>query len=93
MMRRDLLSDVGGYEPARQTAPDTELWSRLMWRTRFANLPEPLLLYRWHDAQIHRTRDAMAMKQASDVREQLLKRLLGRRAARDLDTIRADATR
>ncbi|MDE2636615.1 MAG: glycosyltransferase family 2 protein [Chloroflexota bacterium] len=77
MMRRDVLSDVGGYEPSRLTAPDTELWSRLMWRTRFANLPERLLLYRWHDAQIHRTRDAVAMKQSSDVRERLLKRLWG----------------
>ena len=77
MMRRDALSSVGGYEPSRLTAPDTELWSRLMWRTRFANLPERLLLYRWHDAQIHRTRDAVAMKQSSDVREQLLKRLWG----------------
>lgn len=77
MMRRQALSDVGGYARSRPTAPDTELWSRLMWRTRFANLPERLLLYRWHDAQIHRTRDAVAKKQASDVRQRLLTRLWG----------------
>ncbi len=77
MMRRDAVADVGGYETSRRTAPDTELWSRLMWRTRFANLPERLLLYRWHHEQIHRKRDALAMKQASEVRERLLKRLWG----------------
>ena len=77
MMRRDALSAIGGYESSRNTAVDTELWSRLMWRTRFANMPEPLLLYRFHDAQNHRTRDAAATKQAWTVRERLLKRLWG----------------
>ena len=77
MMRREALSAVGGYESARYTAVDTELWSRLMWRTRFANLPDRLLLYRLHEAQNHRTRDAAARKEASIVRERLLKRLWG----------------
>lgn len=77
MMRRDALSAIGGYEPSRQTAVDPELWSRLLWRTRFANLPERLLLYRFHEAQNHLTRDAAAKTQAWVVRERLLKRLWG----------------
>ena len=76
-MRRELLDSIGGYEPSRRTAIDPELWSRLMWRTRFANVPERLLLYRYHDAQNHRTRDAAANQQAWVVRERLLKRLWG----------------
>ena len=77
MMRRELLESVGGYEPGRRTAIDPELWSRMMWRTRFANLPDRLLLYRRHEAQNHNTRDAAMREQAWEVRERLLKRLWG----------------
>ena len=48
-----------------------------MWRTRFANLPDRLLLYRLHEAQNHRTRDAAKNQQAWVVRESLLERLWG----------------
>lgn len=77
MIRRELLESVGGYEPSRRTAVDTELWSRLMWRTRFANLPETLLLYRRHPAQHHTTRDAELKERAWEVRARLLGRLWG----------------
>ena len=77
MMRREALEDIGGYVPSTRSVDDTELWTRLMWRTRFANLPERLLLYRWHDAQSHRTRDVSEKKQSWDAREGLLKRLWG----------------
>ena len=77
MIRRELLETVGGYETGRRTAIDTELWSRLMWRTRFANLPDTLLLYRRHDAQHHTTRDAPLKAQAWEVRARLLERLWG----------------
>ena len=77
MLRRQLLESVGGYEPSRRTAIDTELWTRLMWRARFANLPEQLLLYRRHDAQHHTSRDATLQAQAWEVRARLLKRLWG----------------
>ena len=77
MMRRQLLESVGGYEPSQRTACDTELWSRLMWRTRFANLPETLLLYRRHDAQHHTSRDATLKAQSWEVRARLLQQLWG----------------
>ena len=77
MMRRETLESVGGYESSRRTAVDTELWSRLIWRTRFANLPEQLLLYRWHEGQNHRMRATAMRGQAWQPRERLLKRLWG----------------
>ena len=77
MMRRELLEAVGGYEGGRRTAYDTELWSRLIWRTRFANLPETLLLYRRHQRQTHTTRDAALTAEAWAVRARLLQRLWG----------------
>ena len=85
MIRRELLETVGGYEPNRRTAIDTELWSRLMWRTRFANLPETLLLYRRHAAQNHTTRDAVLKAQAWEVRARLLERLWGEAPHETLD--------
>ena len=48
MMRRAPLSAVGGYEEGRRMDDDLELWSRLIEKTRFANLPDILLLYRRH---------------------------------------------
>ncbi len=77
MMRRELLESVGGYARVRRTAVDVELWSRLMWRTRFANLPETLLLYRRHPAQNHATRDDAMKEQAWEARARLLERLWG----------------
>jgi len=59
----------------RRTAVDVELWSRLMWRTHFANLPETLLLYRRHPAQNHATRDDAMKEQAWEARARLLERL------------------
>ena len=85
MMRRERLDSVGGYERGRRTAIDTELWSRLMWRTRFANLPDTLLLYRRHDAQHHTTRDAPLKAQAWEVRARLLERLWGTAPAATLE--------
>ena len=48
MARRDLLIAAGGYHSGHWTVEDTELWSRLISETRFANLPDILMLYRRH---------------------------------------------
>lgn len=48
MMRPEILQDLGSvvYDPALRRAQDFDLWARLVHRTRFAVLPEYLLLYR-----------------------------------------------
>ena len=51
MIRRHLLLAVGGYEQSRQRGNDIEMVSRLIERTRFANLPDRLYLYRQHAGQ------------------------------------------
>ncbi len=51
MARRDILMSVGGYEESRKIVDDYELFSRLYLKTRFANLPDALYLYRQHDQQ------------------------------------------
>lgn len=52
MMRRDLVRSVGGYAASAVHAEDYDLWERLLSRTRFANLPQPLLGLRKHDASV-----------------------------------------
>jgi glycosyltransferase involved in cell wall biosynthesis len=48
MMRREVVLDLGKYDPSCQIAEDLDLWLRLAERGRLANLPEPLLKYRYH---------------------------------------------
>ena len=57
MIRRDLLSvNRLRYDEQFQTAQDYEFWTRLLQRTRGANLAEPLLRYRLRDGGISRSR-------------------------------------
>ena len=52
MMRRSAVEAVGGYRPVFEPAEDYDLWLRLSERFDLANLPEVLLHYRVHDAQV-----------------------------------------
>jgi hypothetical protein len=49
MIRRELFKLIGGYDEDFQTTQDYDLWRRLIKITKFANLPEFLLLYRVHE--------------------------------------------
>ena len=52
MMRRHILEACGGYDESLMRSADIELVARLIPRTRLANLPEPLYLYRKHEVQL-----------------------------------------
>lgn len=49
MIRRQLLEDIGGYDERYRYASDLELWTRLLFKCRFANLPDVYLHYRVHE--------------------------------------------
>ncbi|MFO0827464.1 MAG: glycosyltransferase [Phycisphaerales bacterium] len=51
LLRRELLVAAGGYRPAFTVVQDYDLWLRLAERTRFANLPDRVLRYRFHGGQ------------------------------------------
>lgn len=70
MMRRGLLTACGGYDPALSRGAGIEIISRTIWRTRYANLPEPLYLYRMHEAH------QFDVPQRKKLWAELLKRLL-----------------
>lgn len=52
MYRRQVVLEAGGYHAAFRHCEDYDLWLRLAHRTRIANLPERLLLYRHYAAQV-----------------------------------------
>ena len=76
IMRRDLLESVGGYDESA-LVNDWELWTRLASITRFANLPEPLYLYRKHDKNLTKARYADLVADWRVIRKRWLERLLG----------------
>jgi hypothetical protein len=57
MMRTSLVEDVGGYDERLPVAQDYDLWLRLAPLTRFANLPEPLVVRRLVPGRVSVTRE------------------------------------
>ena len=59
MMRRSVLESSGvRYESVCTPAEDYLLWLKLMAHTKFHNIPEALLDYRWHDSNTSVVRKA-----------------------------------
>lgn len=83
MMRRDLLEAVGGYRAAYRHCEDYDLWLRLAERTRMANLPARLHLYRYSPTQVS-NRHVLAQRYGVAVaRLARLERAAGRRDPSD----------
>ena len=55
MVRRRLLTEIGGYSVQWKYANDYSLWATLIDRTRITNLPETLVSYRRHAQQTSST--------------------------------------
>jgi len=68
---RDLLVEVGGFDPDLSLGADWDLWLRLASRTTFAYVDEPLVRYRIHEANMSRE---VALLERDSVR--LLKKAL-----------------
>jgi len=56
VMRKSVLRAVGGYNEAYPYSQDYELWVRLATHTRLANLPEVLVVRRYHWGTVSTTR-------------------------------------
>ena len=83
MMRRKIVNACGGYDASMIRSADIELVSRLITRTRLANLTENLYLYRQHDAQQHSL--SQSKKVWADLKRSLLFRLWGEAPQASLD--------
>lgn len=61
MFRKSVLGNLR-FEHQYVPAEDYGLWSQLIHKTQFHNLPESLLKYRWHDDNISQTKEANLRK-------------------------------
>jgi glycosyltransferase involved in cell wall biosynthesis len=52
MMRLELVKRLGGYRKAFEGAEDYDLWLRISELSQIANIPRPLISYRWHNKSV-----------------------------------------
>lgn len=69
MMRKDVVMQAGGYDPKFIHVEDTELWSRLILKTKFANLPEALYIRRLHKNSIMNAHSQFQTEQSRIIRD------------------------
>ena len=80
MFRTELARRLNGFRPAFRAAEDYDLWLRIAEVAAVANLPEPLIEYRWHSENVtHRN----AIRQAFSVRLAQRAAQLRRQSGRD----------
>ena len=78
IMRRDVVLQVAGYHAAFKHCEDYDLWLRLLSVTKLANLPEKLMLYRRHEAQVTESHRAEQLMNAALAYEAFVERQEGR---------------
>jgi len=78
MYRREIAVKAGGYRQEFSCAADTDLSSRLVFLTRFANLPNPLYLYRSHSKSIMSQHWQTQNKLSATIRKDMMKKILNR---------------
>ena len=76
---REFFAEAGGYDPKFRSAPDLELFLRMVWENgiRYANLPRLLYLYRRHEASISHNRQSWPSPAATLARSRALELLWG----------------
>ena len=82
MVRRELMVAVNGYEEGRTICDDIDLLSRLIGRTRLANLSDILMLYRRHPLADSVKKKALQRKELAAIIKRMLD-ALGRSARGD----------
>jgi hypothetical protein len=78
MFRRDAVLAVGGYDETMQLTQDRDLWNRLaIDRWHGAVIEEPLVHYRWHEAQKSQTKPELQHRASDRTIERLAGSLAG----------------
>lgn len=76
MMRRELVLKVGGYDESFLVSQDLDLWVRLLFETRFANLPEALIRYQSSPKAASQRRASEQFSNRMQMRQKLASQLL-----------------
>lgn len=56
LIRRRIFDEVGCFNPALRWGQDWELWIRISTRAKIDFVPDPVILYRWHPANLSHDR-------------------------------------
>ena len=91
MYRRAPVAELGGYDESAGPAEDKDLWRRLAlerWDARL--VPEPLVVYRLHDAQLSKVHADYQREVDERSQERFLTALSPRSPARTLRLLLAD---
>ena len=80
MMRRSVVESVGGYREGTRHVEDYDLWRRLLPSTQFANVAEPLMRYRTHDASSSHAHHVAQQQASLAISEVLIKEALAHEA-------------
>jgi glycosyltransferase involved in cell wall biosynthesis len=75
MLRRNIL-DFNPYQERPKHAEDYDLWTRLIWNTKVANLPDVLLQLRKHNKNISVSHLCEQMKNSAVISQQMINRVL-----------------
>lgn len=77
VFRRAVVERVGGYDDTLIANIDRHLWQRLSLVTRFANLPDVYLLYRWHPSNLSHVHSDIQVYNSAKAGQRLMSRILG----------------
>jgi len=76
MWRRKIFEQFGFlYDSNFPGAEDYEFWSRVIFKTQIANLPETLLYYRCHDKQVTQSKQKLVERTTQKIKISLLRSL------------------
>ncbi|MBN2585368.1 glycosyltransferase [Patescibacteria group bacterium] len=91
MMRKTAVLQAGNYNLDYIHVEDTELWSRMIMITNFANLPDPLCIRRWRAGSISHQKSQLQRRRSAEIRIELIQKILGKRLPEDILTACLDA--
>jgi len=57
LIRRSVLDEVGHFDPTPRWGQDRDLWIRLIAKAQIGFLAEPVIIYRWHPANLSHQRE------------------------------------
>lgn len=81
LMRADLIRKIGGYDINYKHIEDTELWSRLIDKTKMNNLKEVLYDRRLHGKSIISTQSEIQYKLGLKIKSYLVNEITGQKIA------------
>lgn len=76
IFRKELFTDGTRYNTNKEPAEDYDLWSRLLFKTKFYNIQEPLLHYRVHSMQVSSSRREVQQEKSLEARYFIWQNLL-----------------